>query len=382
MWDVGVVGGGPAGSTAARRLSERGLTVLILEAAQHPRVKPCGGALTDRGLALLPDGYTPLLRSHPREWTFRFRNLPPVTVGREHAYCHTVVRREFDQFLFEQAALAGATAHDGERALSIERETEGGADHFVIRTEKDRYQVRYLIGADGAKGVSAKTLGIERPRPGAALEVEEPVPPPLLEAYRDRCEVMVSDAPWGYCWVIPKGDQLNVGVGSFHAAGFAWRERLDRYFREIGFRRTGPVLAHPLPYRWAKTRLARGHALVVGDAAGLMDPFSAEGIYSALSSGTLAADVTAAAAAHGGGLEAYDAALSARVWPELQRAGLLARLFYTMPGAWGRLFTKDTALLTTYLDVLDGRGGYDGLLRATRERWWRIVRRARPAPAS
>jgi len=378
MWDVGVIGGGPAGSTAARRLAREGLSVLLVEGARHPRVKPCGGALTDRALSLLPEGADGLWKSHPRQWTFRTRSISPVTVSRGKAYCHTVIRREFDQFLFERAADAGAVLHDGERVTGVEPES----GRFVLRTAKDRYRVRYVVGADGAKGVTAKALGIPRPRMGAALEVEEPAPASLLDAYRDRCEVMVSDAPWGYCWVIPKGDQLNIGVGSFHAVGFSWRERLERYCRELGFQRRGPVLAHPLPYRWSKVRLQRGRALVVGDAAGLMDPFSAEGIYAALWSATLAAEVLARAAARDEDLSAYDAALAETVWPDLGRAGVLARLFYTMPGAWGRFFTRDTTLLHTYLDVLDGRGGYEALLRATREHWWRLVRRARPSPAS
>jgi geranylgeranyl reductase family protein len=380
MWDVGVIGGGPAGSTAARLLAESGLSVILLEAATHPRVKPCGGALTDRGLALLPPGGERFFKNHPRQWTYRAANLPPVTVGRDVPYCHTVVRRDFDQFLFEEAAASGAIAHDGERVAQIESSPEG--DGYVVKTAADRYPVRYLVGADGAKGMTARALGLSRPRNGAALEIEAEARPELLEAYRERCEVMVSDTPWGYCWVIPKGDRLNVGVGSFHASGFAWRERLQRYCDEIGFRATGSILAHPLPYRWARAALTRGRALLAGDAAGLMDPFSAEGIYAALSSGARAARVVTAAAATGTDLSAYDRELGEQVWPELQRAGVLARLFYTMPGAWSRLFIRDQSLLAAYLEVLEGRSGYDALLRATRERWWRIVRRAPPVSAS
>lgn len=379
MWDVGVIGGGPAGSTAARLLAASGISVLLLEAAQHPRVKPCGGALTDRGLTLLPDGAERFFKNHPRQWTFRAARLSPVTVEGTRPYCHTVVRRDFDQFLFEQAAAAGACAHDGERVTQIESRQDEG---YVVKTGSGQYAVRYLVGADGAKGITARALGFARPRNGAALEVEAEAPPHLLEAYRDRCEVMVSDAPWGYCWVIPKGDHLNVGVGSFHASGFSWRDRLRRYYDEIGFRAAGPVLAHPLPYRWAPARLARGHALLAGDSAGLMDPFSAEGIYAALSSGARAARVVAAAQAQNADLSAYDRELHEEVWPELRRAGILARLFYTMPAAWSRLFVRDQSLLITYLQVLEGRGGYDVLLRATKERWWRIVRRAPPQSAS
>ena len=377
MWDVGVVGGGPSGSTAARLLAEVGLSVLLLEAEPFPRVKPCGGALTDRALRLLPAGYEPYLTLHPRSWTFTVRGVDPVTVTRPHPYCHTVVRRDFDQFLFEAAQRAGVDARDGEAVTGMD--LSDGTGPITLVSRRGRYPVRYVVGADGAKGVTARLLGIPRPRQGAGLEVEEPAPEEVWGRYRDRCEVDVTDAPWGYCWVIPKAGRLNVGVGSFRARGFPWRERLQRYLGDVGMEPSGRILAHPLPYRWTPTRLARGRALVVGDAAGLMDPFSAEGIHAALLSATRAALAVRAAAERGSGLEAYDQELAREEWPEHRLAGLTARLFYTMPRAWGRVFIQDAHLLNLYLDVIEGRATYRRLYSATRERWWRLVRRARPA---
>jgi len=374
MWDVGVVGGGPSGSTAARLLATQGLSVVLWEAVRHPRVKPCGGALTTRALPLLPAGYEPYLTAHPRSWTFRVRGVDPVTVVRRDPYCHTVVRSDFDQFLLQAAQKAGVVVHEQEPVRSLDF---AAPDGITVTTAAGTYRVRYLVGADGAKGVTARLLGIARARHGAALEVETAAPDNVAARYRDRCEVDVTDAPWGYCWVIPKGDRLNVGVGSFHAQGFAWRDRLARYLSEVGMPADAPVLAHPLPYRWGPARLTRGRALVVGDAAGLMDPFSAEGIYAALLSATRAAAVVAAAAQHGTDVSAYDEELGREEWPEHRLAGLTARLFYTMPRAWGRLFVHDTVLLDLYLDVIAGRSSYHTLYAATRERWWRLVRRRR-----
>jgi len=374
MWDVGVVGGGPSGSTAARILAARGLSVVLWEAVSHPRVKPCGGALTTRALPLLPAGYEPYLTAHPRSWTFRVRGVDPVTVVRPDPYCHTVVRADFDRFLLEAARQAGVVVHEREPVRHLELATPGG---IAVTTAAATYRVRYLVGADGAKGVTARLLGIARPRHGAALEVETAAPEYVASRYRERCEVDVTDAPWGYCWVIPKADRLNVGVGSFHAQGFAWRDRLARYLREVGMPADAPVLAHPLPYRWGPTRLTRGRALVVGDAAGLMDPFSAEGIYAALLSASRAAAVVAAAAERDGDVSAYDEVLDREEWPEHRLAGLTARLFYTMPRAWGQVFVRDRTLLDLYLDVIAGRSTYRHLYAATRERWWRLVRRRR-----
>jgi geranylgeranyl reductase family protein len=361
--DVAVIGGGPAGSTAARRLAASGLGVLLFEAESWPRIKPCGGALTTRALSLLPAGYEDLVEARPRGFTFTGPQ-GSATVTADDPYCHTVRRVRLDAWLFDEAVRAGAEGHAGEAVTGLTADGRG----FRLTTRRGTYRTRYVVGADGAKGVSARLLGLRSGRRGAALEVEGEVPGRLYARFQDRCEVDVSGAPWGYCWVIPKGDRvLNIGVGSFRPTRLKLRARLDAYLGALGLKPLTP-LAHPLPYRWTRARLSRGRALAVGDAAGAMDPFSAEGIYHALVTGTWAAEaVREAAQADLDTLEAYDRRLASELWPLHREASLMARLFYPFPGFWAGVFVRDQTLLQQYLAVADGRDRYQRLVGATRQ---------------
>lgn len=337
----------------------------MFEKASWPRIKPCGGALTVRALGYLPAGYQPWLKSHPTAWTF-CGGLPPVTVARDVPYCHTVVRSEFDHWLWREAALAGAKAHEAEPVLGVAQES---AEAYRLTTPFGCYRARYLVGADGAKGVVVKQLGFQRPDRGAAVEVETEVPEAIWDQYRDRCRVDVTGYAWGYAWVIPKDKRLNIGVGSFRPTQLNLRQSLRQYLASLHLNPDLKPLAHPLPYRWRPALLSRGRALLVGDAAGLMDPFSAEGIIQALDSARRAARAIGEAEREGQThIEGYDRDLAREVWPRHREAAMMARVFYTVPGFWSRVFARDQGLIHEYLALAEGRSHYGTLLAATRHR--------------
>ncbi|MDA8194498.1 MAG: geranylgeranyl reductase family protein [Thermaerobacter sp.] len=360
-----IVGAGPAGSTAARLLAERGHKVHLFDAQRFPRIKPCGGAVTARALSLLPAGYQSQLLGHPDAWTFQGRNLPPVTVRRTRPYCHIVERQHFDSWLVDRAIAAGARFSDG-RTVDAIAETRDGV---VVHAGSDTCQARYLVAADGAKGISARTLPIPRLRPGAAIEVEVPVSEPIYALWHQRVEIDVSHYPWGYAWVIPRYPVLNIGVGSFRAATLPLKNLFAAYVTSklgSGLPADAPARAHPLPFRTHLPRLHTSRTLFVGDAAGLMDAFSAEGIFSALWSARLAAEVLHGTLAEDrDGLPAYSSRVRNEMWPNLAPALKMARLFYPLSGFWSRFFVRNQSLLHDYLDVAEGRQTYRELLAHT-----------------
>ncbi len=359
-----VIGAGPAGATAARRLAEAGISVILLEKARMPRVKPCGGALTHRALGLLPDGYQAQLKSHPTDWTFQGRRGQAVTVTRTDPYCHVVERQFFDLFLSEAAERAGAAVHDQEAVVRL----SVGSGAVTLDTDHDQYNVRYVVAADGAHGMAARAVRFPRPLNGAAIEAEVPVDQSLRDRYRRRVEIHVGSYPWGYAWVIPRHDILNIGVGSFRPHTFPLKRRFFEFVEAITGTADVRPLAYPLPYRLRFVAPVAGPVLFAGDAAGYMDAFSAEGIYSALRSGHLAAQAITAAAESGHPLSQYSSALYEEFWPSLKSAIKMGLLFYPLAGYWSDVFTQSPDLLSDYLDVAMGALPYNELRRHTEMR--------------
>jgi len=306
--------------------------------------------------------------AQPTEWIFEGRKATQVrTVRSEAAYSHIVQRSSFDHWLALQAEAAGAPLHLGEPILAIEPIDD--ASGYRVHTHHGTYASRYIIGADGGRGVSARLLGFSRPKNGAAMEVEIPVSPNLYEQWQDSVTISVEKYPWGYAWVIPRRPVLNLGVGSFRAGRLPLKSLLYEWVeKKLGSASPAQldILAHPLPYRYRATPLAKSRAVLVGDAAGLMDTLSAEGIYSALLSATLAADTVIAAAASDGPLSAYDRTLSQRLWPELTSATRIGLLFYPFPGFWSKVFSANPTVIEQYLQVAQGTAPYSALLQLGR----------------
>jgi geranylgeranyl reductase family protein len=309
-FDAIVVGAGPAGSAAAHRLASAGASVLLLDRARFPRDKPCGGGLTGRAVGLLPEPVDAVVEDRVTSVRLRAGYRGGYERRSEHPLVLLTQRSRLDAFLAEHAAAAGADFRDGVRVEQVEGTT--------VRLPGGPATADVLIGADGANGVVAKTLGLAREiTHGVALEGNAPFDP----AYRSTLLLEFGVVPGGYGWLFPKAEHLNVGVGGWHAEGPRLRRHLERLCEVYGLRadQLCGVRGHRLPMRRPQAILARGRAAVIGDAAGLVDPFSGDGIYEALLSARLAADATLdVLSGKEQTLEPYHRALTARL------AGLLS----------------------------------------------------------
>ncbi len=318
-FDAAIVGAGPAGSTAAYRLAHEGARVLLVDRATFPRDKPCGGGVTGRAARLLPFAIDPVVeetvdrldcRLHYRN-RFERKARAPLALMTQ--------RSRLDHFLLRQAAEAGADVRDGVKVADV-RPTGLTVDGAEI-------SARLVIGADGCNGTAARQLelGGEIVH-GVGLEANVP-----YEARYARTMVLeLGVVPGGYGWVFPKGDHLNVGVGGDEREGPRLRDHLRRLCDEhdIDLEAASGMRGYRLPMRRPASRLARGTAAVIGDAAGLVDPFSGDGMYEAFLSAQL---VTEAAlevlAGRASGLEAYEQAVARRITP-LTAAGWGAKVAF------------------------------------------------------
>lgn len=289
-FDAIVVGAGPAGSTAAFRLSRAGARVLLLDRERFPRDKPCGGGLTYRAVRQLPVSVEPVVEDIVHRFQLGFRYARRFERRTDEPLILMTQRRRLDAHLAEQAALAGADFRDGARATALELD-EGGS---TVRFDRSAAAAPVVIGADGVNGLTARALGLTGQRQhGVALEGNVPQVH-AREDYRGRAVVELGAVPGGYAWVFPKGDHVNVGVGGWESEGPCLREHLERACAGYGLPagQLESLRGYRLPMRAAGDPVSRGRALLVGDAAGLVDPLSGDGIYEAFVSARLAAETT------------------------------------------------------------------------------------------
>jgi geranylgeranyl reductase family protein len=287
-FDAIVVGAGPAGSTAALRLSRSGARVLLLDRERFPRDKPCGGGLTERAVKQLPVSVDPVVEEVVDRFELGFRYGTRFERGGERPLVLMTQRRRLDAHLAEQAASAGADFRDGLRATALEL----GEREATVRFDGTAAQAQVVIGADGVNGLTARAFGLGERRHGVALEGNVSYVHAREDRWRGRAVVELGTVPGGYAWVFPKGDHVNVGVGGWKSEGPRLREHLERACAGYGlpYDRLEAVRGFRLPMRRTGDSLVRGRALLVGDAAGLVDPLSGDGIYEALLSSRLAAE--------------------------------------------------------------------------------------------
>jgi geranylgeranyl reductase family protein len=289
-YDVIVVGAGPAGSTCAYRLAEAGASVLLLDRARFPRDKPCGGGVTGRAARLLPFSIQPVVEDVCTSVRMRLRYGAWIDRGSGEPLVYMTQRRRLDAYLAEQATRMGAVFRDGAKVEAVEPRDDGVA---ITLAGGERLQARTLVGADGVNGVCCRTLGLGGNREvGVAIEGNVSYDRLRTDGYRGKIVLELGVVPGGYGWVFPKGDHANIGIGGWSSEGTRVRGHLRGLCAQHGVSPEDleDVRGYRLPLRSPSSTLARGRTLIVGDAAGLIDPISGDGMYEGFLSSKLAAE--------------------------------------------------------------------------------------------
>ncbi|WP_199824070.1 geranylgeranyl reductase family protein [Streptomyces sp. NBRC 109706] len=315
VWDVVVVGAGPGGASAARAAAEAGRRVLLLEKAELPRYKTCGGGIIGPTRDALPPGFELPLRDRVHAVTFSLNGRLNRTRRSKRMLFGLVNRPEFDKRLAEAAVKAGARLRTGATVSRVEQHGPAVPDRrtvAVVLAGGETILARAVVGADGSASRIGAHVGVRVDHVDLGLESEIPVPPEVAGDWRGRALIDWGPLPGSYGWVFPKGDSLTVGVISARGDGAATKRYLEDFVGRLGLSGFEPSISsgHLTRCRTDDSPLSRGRVLVCGDAAGLLEPWTREGISFALRSGRLAGQWAVRIAEAGDAVDARRQALN------------------------------------------------------------------------
>jgi geranylgeranyl reductase family protein len=367
--DILIAGAGPAGCAAAYDLAHAGRRVLLLDRRNFPRPKACACGLTRKTLAALRYSVDPVIERVCREIvlqpadaseTLRIRTRTPI--------CAMAVRERFDAFCLEQTLAAGAAFKKIESILALRELPTHIELDIATASGRETLTAPVLIGADGSNGqtrnLAHQQIELDWYQRGFALEAAIPyamLPSPLPAGMAPHDLIFdFAPLPGGYGWLFPKGDHINIGVGAFapQTAGeshlkLVTRELLTHYIQQklgIGLTHVNVQITGQHLGMGGHAYTPRGRVLLTGDAAGLVDPLTGEGIHSAIVSGQ------AAAAAILAGATDTAAAYARHLRPLQQTLAFshrAARHFYATPERGFRVMRTPllrSLVLKTYAD--------------------------------
>lgn len=389
VWDVVVIGAGPAGSSAARVAAEGGASVLLLDRARFPRYKTCGGGLIGISLEHVPPAVLETVEQRVRSVRFSLRGGRARTHRTAEPFLSLVQRETFDEALVAAAIAAGVTFIDGVVVRSLS-EPDPTADPsgdpaaepadraltaaaVVVQTDRGPVRARVVIGADGTSGRCGRYVGVQNRGTDLALEVE--VTRTATSAQFDSSTFDGSvrfdwgPNPGSYAWVFPKREVLTVGVIQAKGHPQQTRDYLESWLRHAGLdgREIERSTGHLTQWRSADSPLRRGSVIVAGDAAGLLEPWTREGISFALRSGCWAGQASALAASGmegspGDALRDYERRVVAELDPEIRAGERLLHFFERHPGLVHLSLASTGAGMRLFLGVCDGTKTLSGIL--------------------
>ncbi len=356
-YQVIIVGAGPAGATLAYELATRGIEVLVLEKARLPRFKSCAGGLTVKATELLGTNGFNVIENVITGATVTFKGKNPFHGHSDVPIMYTVTRENFDHALVKRAQTAGAEIIQGEEAQTVRINSR----NVEVSTKTGDYQGEFIVGADGATSRVARAMGIPRSDFtifGFSCEVE--VGQEDMDRWKSQIGIDLGRVQ-GYGWVFPKADHLSIGI----ACPVEKAKRLKRTFHEyldsldfeqaVITRWSGGLL----PVFSNQSTVSRGRALLLGDAAGLADPLSGEGIYNAILSAQISAKTIEKALSNSKPvLDDYNDAIAETITPQMKVAYVFSKVLSRIPAMLFKVVNQDERVWMACCKMLRGEMDY------------------------
>ncbi|MEU1282115.1 geranylgeranyl reductase family protein [Streptomyces sp. NPDC005805] len=384
VWDVVVVGAGPAGASAAYAAAVSGRRVLLLEKAELPRYKTCGGGIIGPSRDSLPPGFELPLQDRVHAVTFSLGGRLARTRRSRRMLFGLINRPEFDARLVEHAEKAGAVVRTGVTVSRVEQHGPAVPDRRTVAVvlsptgagaserAEETVLAHAVVGADGSASRIGAHVGVRMDQVDLGLEAEIPVPETVAEDWAGRVLIDWGPMPGSYGWVFPKGRTLTVGVISARGEGAATKRYLEDFIARLGLAGFEPDISsgHLTRCRSDDSPLSRGRVLVCGDAAGLLEPWTREGISFALRSGRLAGEWAVRIAESHDAVDArrqalnYAFAIKAGLGVEMAVGRRMLAVFERRPGLLHAILTGFRPAWTAFTDITRGTTTLAGLFRS------------------
>jgi geranylgeranyl reductase family protein len=350
MYDLIVVGGGPAGSAAGQRAAALGLNVLLLEKATFPRYKPCGGALSAQALSYIGGIPDNLVENEIYGLRVRYKNQT-VEVCKDKKVATLTSRVLFDNYLLGKARASGTEVRF-EKVVNFSEE-EG---YVRVTTNQEIYSTRFLIIAEGAHGNLKHAIRSRdnKDQYGVCMvaqvqtsdEQQCKVPAGMLE-------VEFGIASLGYGWIFPHNTYCSVGIGGIAHNMKNVKKRFNDYVAHHGLSPDSVPRGHCIPAGGITRKLSGKRTLLCGDAGGFVDAFFGEGIAYAIRSGQLAAEelTEIIKGNNRASLPAYEKKCRDEFNDNLKYSLILSRAMHRFPGIFFPIFISDSKFLDKCLDI-------------------------------
>lgn len=286
-YDVIIVGAGPAGACAAHLLAKSKINVLVIDKDHFPRSKPCAGGLTAKTFMSFEFSISEKVKYVTSSIVASYKDEIFHKISGNKVLTEMVERKEFDHYFIRKAIDSGAVFLDGVKVTEVIWENK----EFIVKTESQLFRCNYLIGADGTNSIVNRAFNIvKKDLYGFAIETNCPVSKENIKNFDMTFDF--GTVPNGYLWIFPKDQYVCVGVYTTNKKMKNTQQYLLAYIERLGLTpESEKIKGHVIPFYGINYKQPDFPCILVGDAAGFGDYWTGEGIYYAVKSGIIAAEV-------------------------------------------------------------------------------------------
>lgn len=375
LYDVIISGAGPSGSACAYTLAKNGVKVLVLEKANLPRNKMCGGGVPGVVFNLMPIGDLKDDSLCVTRYGFTLGGGKPVEGSFSRDRLYSVDRAVFDSRLAMEARNAGAELMEDACVMHAAPQQ----DKVTVTTEDGRkFNSKYLVAADGGHSRIATALRFfkhpMKDRIGISGFFQVVPDKQTDERFEKRVHLDFNFFKNGVVGVIPKGDHLWVGAYTRKKIKLYRLEKYtEKFIQKMGIKgEKGEFTGIYIPHYRRDAQLQKGRVLLAGEAARLVNPLSGEGVKPAMESGIIAANTIREYLKNGENTEVYTDRIHNRIGSELDLAGHFAYLAYLFPSL---AYEGMTRVVNESLDIMNGEASYYDFVKRLRKKIIRKIMR-------